>query len=116
MKTELNKPYTINPRQIIYKETKIRKNVFVLEELILKDDRTLSYSAMAKIKPTATWHLATGLTTNQGHCCDSHMEKGHIYICNALCKYLYQRNNEVPNARSGMPDLCWEGLRDQARP
>lgn len=62
----------------------------MLEELIFKEDRALFSNATARMKPTAICHLAAGLTTNQRHCYDSHVKKCHIYVCNALCKYFYQ--------------------------
>lgn len=62
----------------------------MLEELIFKEDRALFSNATARTKPTAICHLAAGLTTNQRHCYDSHVKKCHIYVCNALCQYFYQ--------------------------
>lgn len=87
----------------------------MLEELILKEDRALFSNATAQMKPTAIYHLAAGLTTNQRHCYDSHVKKSHIYVCNAVCKYFYQPEQQtVSNARSDMPEFYWERLWGQA--
>lgn len=81
----------------------------MLEELTLKEDRALYSNATARMKPTAICHLTAGLTTNQRHCYDSHVKKCHIYVCNALCKYFYQSEQQtVSSARSDMPEFYWE--------